>query len=125
MPLPEQDLRPRVRAQELINHQVRRPGNRAGRKAEIVLQQQVREQHLQLHGGEESPRTGVTARAKVHVGAVRVREIVPVAVGGSLLAQPIVSEAVEVVRVGGHVGVKLDVSGCNADVRASGDVGPV
>ncbi len=95
------------------------------REAEIIIQQQVREQHLQFHGSEEPPRTGVTARAEVHVGAVRAGEIVPVAVGGRLLAQPIVSEAVEGVWVGGHVGVEEDVSGCDAHVRAGGDVDTV
>lgn len=73
----------------------------------------MREQQFQLHGSEEPPRTSVTARAEVHVDAVGAGEIVFVAVGGTGLARPVVSETVKSVAVGGHVGIEEDISGCN------------
>ncbi len=122
-PSPHHDVRPRPRRDKCIQDQQQRSTSRPSWKAKIKSQQQLREQQLQLHGREESPRAGVAARAEVHVGPVCAGEIVLAAppVRG-LLAQFVISQAVKGVRVGCHFRVEEDGSRGDAQVGSSGDL---
>ena len=118
-PLNQQPRR-RIRIQKLIRIQIRRTPLPL-RILEIIPQDQMRDNHLELHGREETARAGVFAAAEVQVVFVCHGELVLVVFAG-LFARVVVPETGEGLRVGDVGGVLGYGVGGGADVGAGGEV---